>query len=120
MVTTNSAIRMIHKVLRRFFNEVMQENYVRKERSQYSLNEMGFLEDYEDMLLIARMEPDLPEDTDGLKLSLTMLHGYFKAYQPMYFNTFPAHYDFKQMSALQKIMHEEMKKQYTELEKEYE
>lgn len=115
MPTTTTMIKTIHTILSKFFIEIMQENYVKKSRRDYVLNEIGFAEDYEELLLIARMEPDLPEDTDGLKLSLTMLHGYFIKFQPMYFNTFPAKFDFKQMSALQKIMHEVMKKQYKNL-----
>ncbi len=115
MPTTTTMINTLHAILEEFFTEIMHENYIRNSRRDYSLNEIGFADDYEELLYIAKMEPDLPEDTDGLKLSLLMLHRMMSSLSPIYGNKFPDKFDFKQMSALQKIMHERMKKQYKNL-----
>ena len=115
MPTTTTMINTLHAILEEFFTEIMHENYIKNSRRDYALNEIGFADDYEELLYIAKMEPDLPEDTDGLKLSLLMLHRMMSSLSPIYGNKFPDKFDFKQMSALQKIMHERMKKQYKNL-----
>lgn len=118
MITTQRAINTIQRILEEFYTEVLQEKYVKAYRNEYHLNEEAFLDDYIELLYIAKMEPNLPKETDGLQASLRILHRIIYSLQPMYHNDFPAAYNFEQMSALQAIMHEKMKEQIKEYEKE--
>lgn len=118
MITTRTAINTIQRILEEFYTEILGEKYRKRYRNEYQLNEIQFLDDYVELLYIAKMEPNLPKETDGLQASLRILHRIISSFQPMFYNTFPASYNFNQMSALQAIMHEKMKEQIKEYEKE--
>ena len=72
-----------------------------------------FLEDYEELLQIARLSDIKEEDRPAFNLSLLKLHTLLGNYSAMFKNRW-IDYDLKTMKKIQKIMHEIMKKQYEE------
>jgi hypothetical protein len=113
MITTRQAINTLHRIYNEIYSEIIGETYQKRYRSEYLLEEEPFLEDYEELLQIARLGDIKEEDRPAYNLSLLRLHTLLGNYSAMFKNRW-IDYDLKTMEKIQKIMHEIMRKQYEE------